>query len=251
MFRLPFFALALLLMLASLAHADGAQSAAAATKAVQDLIRYTDGVTKANARPVFAKPPASDHIARILDSKALASLPAPQGKDMSWLVEWAEAMNKVNQLLIFTGAKSDSEADRNAAIERNMTEYEDVLFPAWAFMARMQSRMIATSDLFMNALPANQRTPVRMQGLAKVRNGHMQFVGGALTTIAAGVKTENARLLTVALRETAPIWTRKMQPAERPNLLSLVAEARKGYQDKALLDELGHLATAMETAKLE
>jgi hypothetical protein len=250
MIRLPFVAIALLLILSPAAHADGAQSAAAATKAMQDLTRYTDGVTKANARPVFAKLPASDHISRILDARALASLPAPQGKDMSWLVEWAEAMNKVNQLLIFTGAKSDVEADRNAAIERNMTDYEDVLFPAWAFMARMQSRMIVTADLFMNALPAIQRTPVRMQGLAKVRNGHMQFVGGALTTIAAGVKADNARLLVVSLRETAQVWTPKMEPAERYNLLSLLTEARKGYQDKALLDELAGLATSIETAKL-
>jgi hypothetical protein len=150
MLRMPFIVVALLVLLPPAARADGAQSAQVAAKAAADLMRYADDAAKKNERPAFDKSPASTYLGQVLDGKALAALPPPNAKDMSWLVQWADAMNKVNQLLIFTGAKSSSEADQRAAIERNMTDYEDVMFPAWAFMARLQARMLLSADLFMD-----------------------------------------------------------------------------------------------------
>jgi hypothetical protein len=184
----------------------------------------------------------------VLDGKALAALPPPNAKDMSWLVQWADAMNKVNQLLIFTGAKSSSEADQRAAIERNMTDYEDVMFPPWAFMARLQARMLLSADLFMDALKPEDRK-ARQSGLAKIRDGHIQFVQDGLTTIAAGVKPQNAKLLAAALRETAPTWAPRINEPEQNRLRSTLTEAKKAYTDSALLDDLGGLALMIEGVK--
>jgi hypothetical protein len=249
MLRMPFVVVALLVLLAPAARADGASSAQTAAKAAQDLTSYNDGVVKKNERPVFDKPPASQYLAQVLDGKALAALPRPAASDMSWLMQWAEAMNKVNQLLIFTGAKSNSEADQRAAIERNMVDYEDVMFPAWAFMARLQTRMLLSADLFMAALKPEDRTPARQGGLAKIRNGHMQFVQGGLTTIAAGVKPQNAKLLTAALRETAPTWAPRINEPEQSRLRSTLTEAKQVYTDPALLDELGGLTLMIDGVK--
>jgi len=249
MLRMPFVAIALLVLLGSAAQADGASSAQAATKAIQDLTRYTDEVTKKDERPAFDKPPASTYIGQILDGKALAALPPPAASDMQWLVQWADAMNKVNHLLIFTGAKSSSEADQRAAIERNMVDYEDVMFPAWAFMARLQTRMLVSADLFMDSLKPQDRTPVRQRGLAQIRDGHIQFVQGALTTIAARVKPQNAKVLTAALRETAPTWAPRITEPEQNNLRSTLMEAKKIYPDAALQDDIGGLALMIEGVK--
>jgi hypothetical protein len=249
MLRMPFIVFALLVLLAPAARADGTQSAQAAAKAILDLTRYTDDVANKNERPAFDKPPASTYLGQILDGKALAAMPPPNAKDMSWLVQWVDAMNKVNQLLIFTGAKSKSEADQRAAIERNMADYEDVMFPAWAFMARLQSRMLLSADLFMDALKPEDRTPARQHGLAQIRDGHIQFVQGALTTIAAGVKPQNAKLLIVALRETAPTWAPRIKAPEQDQLRSTLMEAKKAYTDPALLNDLGGLALMIEGVK--
>jgi len=246
MLRLPFVVVALLVLLAPAVRADGTSSAQTATKAIQDLTRYVDDVVKKGERPVFDKPPASTYLGQVLDGKALAALPPPKGQDVNWLVQWADAMNKVNHLLIFTGAKSTSEADQRAAIERNMTDYEGVMFPAWAFMARLQSRLLTSADLFMDSLPADQRTPVRQRGMAQIRDAHMQFVQGAITTIAAGVQPQNAKVLTAALRETAPIWAPRINEQEQNRLRSTLLEAKKHYTDQPLLDDLGGLALMIE-----
>jgi len=248
MLRLPFVALALVMLLAP-AHADGTSSAQTATKAIQDLTRYTDDATKKGERPAFDKPPASTYLAQVLDGKALAALPPPTASDLSWLLPWADAMNKANQLIIFTGAKSTSEADQREAIERNMNDYEGVMFPAWAFMARLQTRMLLTADLFMDSLKPSDRTPTRQRGMAQIRDGHVQFVQGGLTTIASGVKPENAKVLTAALRETAPVWAPRINEQEQSRLRSTLGEAKKAYTDQALLDDLGGLSLMIEGAK--
>jgi hypothetical protein len=249
MLRMPFIVVALLVLLAPAVRADGASSAAAAAKAAQDLIRYNDDAVKKDQRPVFDKPPASGYIDRIIDAKALAALPPAQGKDISWLVQWADAMNKLNQAIIFTGAKSTSEADQRAAIERNMNDYEEVMFTAWAFMARMQTRLLQSADLFMKELPADQRTPVRQQGMKQIRDGHVQFVQGGLTTIAAGVKPVNAKLLTAALRETAPVWAPRITTEEQARMRSTLTEAKKGYEDAGVRDDIDGLSLMIEGAK--
>jgi len=249
MLRMPFIAVALLVLLGGAAQADGASSAQTAAKAIQDLTRYTDDAIKKNERPAFGNPPASTYLAQVLDGKALAALPPPAASDMQWLVQWADAMNKVNHLLIFTGAKSSSEADQRAAIERNMNEYEDVMFPAWAFMARLQTRMLVSADLFMDSLKPEDRTPVRQRGLAQIRDGHIQFVQGGLTTIAAGVKPQNAKVLAAALRETAPIWAPRITEPEQSRLRSTLTEAKKVYTDAALLDDIGGLSLMIEAVR--
>jgi hypothetical protein len=246
---MPFVVVALLVLLAPAARADSASSAQTAIKAAQNLAGYADGVVMKNERPAFDKPPASQYLSQVLDGKALAALPPPAGNDMSWLMQWADAMNRVNQLLIFTGAKSSSEADQRAAIERNMVDYENVMFPAWAFMARLQTRMLLSADLFMDSLEPEDRTPGRQRGLAKIRDGHIQFVQGAFTTIAAGVKPQNAKLLTAALRETAPTWAPRINETEQSRMRSTLMEAKKAYTDPALLDDLGGLALMIEGVK--
>ncbi len=99
-------------------------------------------------------------------AKPLAALPRVAGNDISWLAQWADAMNRVNQLLIFTGGQVGGGP---ALIERNMVDYEDVMFPAWAFMAQLQTRMLLSADLFMDAMKPEDRHPgARQGGLVKI-----------------------------------------------------------------------------------
>ena len=117
--------LLVLLALASPAFAqDGARDAAAAGEAAQAFRVYVEGVTKENGRPDLTRPEVAALLGRVFDLDALNALPPAQASDLFWLLDWLEAANATDKLLMFYGATPGSQPDL-AAIQRNMIEYED------------------------------------------------------------------------------------------------------------------------------
>ena len=94
----------------ALAQTDGASLAAGAKVAADQLQLYLDDVAKAGGRPDFGKPPAAELFARIFDFEHLQALPPPQGNDLPWLLDWADAANKVNKAIMFFGIKRPADA---------------------------------------------------------------------------------------------------------------------------------------------
>jgi hypothetical protein len=248
MIRLPVFVIALMMAFTAVARADGPQLATAAGSAFEALAAYTDQAIKAKQRPAFNKPPATEYIARVTDAQGLAALPAPKGSDLEWLLSWQDAARKTYRMLIATGV-AGSEAERQAAIQRNFVENEEALFRTWAFMVRLQARMMVTGDMFMDSLPPEERTQVRKRGQEGFRGSAIQFIQEGLGAVSSGIKRENVLRVTAALRDTAPIWTTRLMAAERDRLKLILNYVSKNYQDQALLDEIAWLTQAVEAAK--
>ena len=247
MVRLPLAILGALLLSVVAARADGARSAALATQAALELASHTEELAKTGMRPDYSKPPASEQLRRIFDTPALLALPQPEAGDVSWLVEWGDAANASSKILLLFGAAPGM--DRAMAIERNMAENEDLIAAAWDFVLRLQSRTTRAVSLYFKSLAPDERTETRLKGLATFREGYLQFVGGVLTTIAAGITPKSARLLTTALRDTAPGWVLLSLQAERLHLLWIIAEARKSNKDAEVLANLSAIATVVEAEK--
>lgn len=245
--RFPFAIVCLVLLLAPAARADGPQSAEAAMKAARELIAHTEGLAKAGKRPDYSAPPASDYMRRIFDTQAFAALPPPQGSDVPWLVNWGDAANSTNKILMLFGTGPG--VDQNAAIGRNMTDNEDAMVTAWSFMLRLNSRMSVAMSQFFKELPPEQRTAVRIEGASQARTGYVEMITGTLITIAAGLKPANERILISALRDTAPGWVITTKPEERARLLYVIGEARKAKKDGNVEEGLKVLASMIAAGK--
>src|ERR1700722_1484058 len=132
--------LLLLLAFASPALAqDGARDAAAAREAAQAFRVYVEGVTKTGGRPDLTRPEVAALLGRIFDLGALNALPPAQANDLPWLLDWMDAANATNKLFTRYGSKPGPQPDL-AAIQRNMSEYEDQYAAAMDFMIRGQAR---------------------------------------------------------------------------------------------------------------
>ena len=103
---------------------DGARDAAAAGEAAQAFRVYVEGVTKKGGRPDLTRPEVAALLGRVFDLGALNALPPAQASDVHWLIDWLEAANATNKLLMLYGAKPGPQPDL-AVMQRNMTEYED------------------------------------------------------------------------------------------------------------------------------
>jgi hypothetical protein len=98
--------LLVLLALASPARAqDGARDAAAASEAAQAFQVYVEGVTQQGGRPDLTRPEVAALLGRVFDLGALNALPPAQASDLPWLVDWLEAANATNEMLLYYGAK--------------------------------------------------------------------------------------------------------------------------------------------------
>ena len=84
---------------------DGARDAAAAGEAAQAFRVYVEGVTKQGGRPDLTRPEVAALLGRVFDLGALNALPPAQASDVPWLIDWIEAANAANKLLLLHGAK--------------------------------------------------------------------------------------------------------------------------------------------------
>lgn len=228
---------------------DGLGSAAGAKDAANALQTYLAGVAKADGRPDFSKPPASDLFNRIYDLKRLAALPPPDPKDVSWLLAWTAASSQGLKSIMYFGITPPAGPGDQAAAERNMEDFEDQIALVTEFMVRITARQALTMFLFMEQLPPQQRTPIRQEGFNTARVGAEELLYGALITLASGLKPANARRVSAAMNDTRDVWVGDVLPKDRPQILDQIAKAQKAVKDDEARKNLAALGAALAAVK--
>jgi hypothetical protein len=239
--------LMVLLALASPAFAqDGAREAAAAREAAQAFRVYVEGVTKTGGRPDLTRPEVAALLDRVFDLDALNALPPAQANDIIWLLDWMDAANAVNKLFTRYGSKPGPQPDL-AAIQRNMTEYEDQYTVAINFLIRGFAREAVSSKLFMAGLAPEQRTRVREEGLARLRSSAAEFVLDAIcSVIQSGGKAANARLVAAAIRDTREVWASNFLPLDRARVIEQLAGLNERVPDETARIDLAAFTAALQ-----
>lgn len=229
---------------------DGPTIVAGVKSAANQVATYLEVSAKAGKRPDLSKPPISALFNQVFDAQRLAALPQPTAQDVMWLANWTAAANQVNKAILFFGITQpvDLIAD-GAAIKRNMTDFEDQQTVALSFLIRIAARQTQSMFLFMDQLQPEQRTPIREEGFNKARVGAAEMVYGALTTIAQGMKPENDRLLSAAIRDTRDVWAVDIFPKDRPQVLATLAAAQKATKDDETYRNLAAFSAALTAAK--
>jgi hypothetical protein len=244
-------ALLLLLALVSPAMADsGTALAARAGDAAGQLQTYLDGVLKGGGRPDYSKPPASDLLDQVFDLTQLAALPPAQGSDLPWLMDWANAANTVNKSIMFFGIPPPVTLQTDpAALQRNVTDYEDQEAAAGNFLLRIYAREFQAAGAFMDGLAPAQRTRVRMEGFNKMRVAQAGTVLNYVGWIAAGMKPANARLISAAIRDTGPVLATSILPADRPAIVAMLDKAWAVTMDPETGNNLASFRVLLTQAK--
>jgi hypothetical protein len=239
--------LLVLLALASPALAqDGARDAAAAREAAQAFRVYVEGVTKKGGRPDLTRPEVAALLGRVFDLGALNALPPAQATDILWLLDWMDAANATNKLFTRYGSKPGPQPDL-AAIQRNMTEYEDPYAAAMNFMIRGLAREAVSATMFRAGLAPEQRTRVREEGFAGVRSSTAEFILAAIcSAIESGGKPANARLVAAAIRDTREVWASFFLPQDRARVIELLADLPKRVPDETARIDLAAFTAALQ-----
>jgi hypothetical protein len=241
--------LLLLAALASPAHSqDGPRAAATAQNAAQAFGIYLDGVLKSGGQPDFTKPPAADLFRHIFDVTALKALPPAKADDIPWLLQWGAAVDQSYRRIILYGLQPGQPIDQ-LVMRRNMSEYQDQCAMAMSFLIRFEARQATTLTLFLDRLPAEQRTPARAAGLQQARSGAAQTIVGAITAMTQDMKPNNARLIAGALRDTRDIWAGYIMPDDRTRITELIAETPATVKDREAQKNLAAFAGALAAAK--
>jgi hypothetical protein len=239
--------LLVLLALASPALSqDGPSDAATAQNAAQAFGIYLDGVLKSGGQPDFTKPPAADLFRHIFDAAALKALPPAKAGDISWLLQWGAAVDQSYRRIILYGVQPGQPVDQ-LVMRRNMSEYEDQCAAALSFLLRFEARQATTLTLFLDQLPAEQRTPTRAAGLQQARSGSAQTISGAITAMTQGMKPANTRLIAGALRDTRDTWATYLMPDDRTKIANMLADTPAA--DREAQKNLAAFADALNAAK--
>jgi len=239
----------LMLLAGPAAAGDGKQAAARAVEAAQGLQRYAAEVAAAGGRMDLAKGPAAEYLERVFDQASLASLAAPAPSDLPWVMDWFWAVNSANSAILYFGADPTRIAElAQEQIARNVNDYEDQLTTGTVFLHKMFPRLLTSALDFLNALPEQERnSPVRQDGLGKIRNAYLKTVEGSLTFVASeGAKAQTIRAITTALRENAATWARLVQPEQRGRLARLITTARDKAPDAQSSDNLRAMLSTLE-----
>ena len=225
---------------------DGARNAAAAREAAQAFRVYVEGVAKKGGRPDLTRPEVAALLGRIFDLDAFNALPPAQASDLDWLLDWMEAANTTNKLFTRYGSKPGPQPDL-AALQRNMTEYEDQFAAAMNFLIRGQAREAVSSIMFMAGLAPEQRTPVRARGLAGARSSTAEFILAAICSAVQGSgKPANARLVAAAIRDTREVWASFFLPQDRARVIEQLADLPKQVPDETARFDLAAFTAALQ-----
>ena len=226
---------------------DGARHAATAKEAAMDFRVYVDGVSRKGERPVLTRPDVAAMLGRVFDVDALSALPAVQGGDLGWLLDWTEAANTVNKLILLYGAKPGSKPDL-ATLQLNMIEYEDQYAMAMNFLIRGHARAAVAMKMFMADLKPEQRTRIREEGFTKARHGMAEFVLGTICSAVenAAANPENARLVSAAIRDTQDIWASSFTPQDRARVIAYVNSTNKQVADETARTDLVAFTAALQ-----
>ena len=229
---------------------DGASFAAEAKDAATQLQAYLDGVVKSGGRPDFSKPPASDLLGQVFNLKQLKALPPAQGGDLPWLLDWVAAANGVNKSIMFFGITPPvTRLTDPAALQRNVTDYEDQLAVGINFLLHLTAREFQAAFAFMDQLPPAERTPVRLEGFNKMRIAGAEMVRSELGWIAAGMKPANAGLVSAALRDTGAVLATAILPSDRATVLAMLDRARAAAKDEETRSNLSAFGALLTKAK--
>jgi len=242
--------IALALASPAFARADGASLAAEAGDAAIRFQAYLDGVAKDAGRPDFSKPPASDLLGKVFNLKQLEALPPSQADDLPWLMDWATAAHGVYKSILFFGiAPPVTLRDDEAALQRNITDYEDQEAAAINFQLHILAREIPATFAFLDQLPPAERTPVRLEGIKKMRVSFAETLLNYLGWIAAGMKPANARLVSAAIRDTGAAWVTAILPADRPNIFAMLDKAQSAAKDEETRGNLSAFGSLLAKAQ--
>jgi hypothetical protein len=239
--------LLVLLALASPALAqDGARDAAVAKEAAQAFKVYVEGVAKTGGRPDLTRPEVIALLGRVLDLDAFNALPPVQGDDISWLLDWLDAANTVNKLIMRYGSKPGPQPDL-AALQRNITEYEDQYAIILNFLIRGQAREAVAGKLFMADLAPEQRTRIREEGFTRARGFSAEFILTAICSgIQGGQKPANVCLVAAAIRDTREVWASYYQPQDRIRTIKYLTLLSKQALDETARADLAAFTDALE-----
>ncbi|HET7886577.1 MAG TPA: hypothetical protein VFL62_10155 [Bradyrhizobium sp.] len=225
---------------------DGKSDTAAAREAAMDFRVYVDGVKRKGERPDLTRPEVAAQLGHVFNLDALNALPPVQGGDLPWLLDWIEAANTVNKLILLYGAKAGPQPDL-AALQRNMTEYEDQYAAAVNFLIRAQAREATATKMFLADLKPEERTRIREEGFTRARGSSAEFILATIcAVIDSGGKPENARLVAAAIRDTKEVWAGYFLPKDRPRILQVLAEYSKRVPDETARADLVAFTSAIE-----
>jgi uncharacterized protein len=229
---------------------DGPSVVAGVKDVANQLELYLDYVAKTGGWPDFSKPPVSDQFARLFDLAQLTALPPSKASDAPWLIDWIGTANGAIKAILYFGIAPpvDPIADQ-AAIKRNVTDFEDQEAVAMSFMVRISARAMQAMFLFIDQLTPVQRTPIRLEGFTKARVGGAETLLGALVTIAQGIKPANAQLLSAAIRDTSDVWVASVLPGDRPTILGMLAKAKDASEDDETRKNLTAFDAELSNAK--
>jgi hypothetical protein len=241
-----------LLLLVALSSAvsaqDGAQIAAGAKDAAHALELFLDGVAASEGRPDFTKPPASELFARVFDVEQLSTLPPAKSSDLPWALDWFFAAKQSNKRILLFGAEPGPTMDQ-AALLRNLTEYQDQYASASSFLIRLAAREVTAMLQFMDELAPEQRTPVRQAGLEKSRGGAAELIEGSIGSMAEGMRPANTRRMTAAMRDTRDVWATFIAPNERTQVIGMARKVSGLVKDDQTQKNLAEFAATLAAAK--
>lgn len=237
----------------ALAETGGAGLAAGARAAADQLQLYLDDVAKSGGRPDFAKSPAAELFARIFDFEKLQALPPPQGDDLPWLLDWADAANKVNKAIMFFGIKRPADAAaaaRDATFVRNVMDYQDQQAIEFDFLVRLTARESVAMTAFMQHLTPEQRTPIREEGFKKARAGFAGMISSMLGSMAGDeYKSANARRVSAAMRDTGETWAGALLPDDRARIMRELQWAQLKVKDDEAQENLALVGAVLAAAR--
>jgi hypothetical protein len=132
----------------------------------------------------------------------------------------------------------------------NLQRNEKEVSVAMEFLLYIMPRTTGAASAFFEALPESERnSPVRQNGLARMRAGYMQTVSGGTQFISGSPKPENARLVAAALRTTLGDWIQYSSADDRTALLTLLAQARNANKDEKIQADLLAVSNALVAMK--
>ena len=183
-------------------------------------------------------------LGRVFDLGALNALLPAQASDREWLVEWHEAANATEELILYYGAKPGPQPDREA-IRRNMTEYEDQYAAAISFLIRFNAREAVSTGMLMAGLAPEERTREVEEAFAATRRDSPMMILGFISSVQRS-KPANARLVAAALRDTRDVWASFLLPQDRARVIAELADLPKWAPDEMARADLATFTAALQ-----
>jgi len=170
-------------------------------------------------------------ILSMLASVTLAVIWAACGGGAGWLF-WLYLLATA---VLFFGVKSRMDPNwsqedkvRNLVpmIQRNAIEFQEELTTLQPFHIHCMELQMPLLEEFIRALPPDQMTPARRDGLAKMRNGYAQMLTGMLQNMGdANFSVGYRGAVTNAIADASPALVSVLSLAQRAQLLEVVKQS--------------------------